>query len=457
MRLRIQTKPPLPDLKAWYSPPPQDLPSSIRELKQAICSQIPLLQTCGVSSSNLILLLDDFELLDINPLEVVRDGDLIFIKVTSGASVNDMTGHGKPSTHSRNVRRRTKRMHDRATQSQPPVEEHKPPKNSSESNTVPLGPQRARSTRARDGPAGDVAAALNNAFGSNADGGELTPGTDVNEDVVMATQPRISTTNEGGGPIMMATLRNKNKRKGFKAAMAAPLPRKIVFDAVASGSGSGASEEAVAEVLMAELPGPQAVVHVIQPRLVPPSEKQERGELPPRMFVTSVDVEEGLWDTSGRKKQKKQKNKEQEQEHWAYEDANYHDTNMEEDNTQLDYSEAPIAPKGALDWEHAEKKWDSFVEVTEMQQLTIGRLVGWKGLALNPFTFTPEVLISVATVIRLPEPNTECPFVVKQLSRPGGNPSFSSRLTGGLDETDMEEEEYTWSDILETKWRIVVL
>lgn len=79
MRLRIQTKAPLLELKAWYSPHPQNVLTTVSELKQALCRQIPLLKTQHVTGKDIILLLDDFELLDDNPLDVVRDGDLILI------------------------------------------------------------------------------------------------------------------------------------------------------------------------------------------------------------------------------------------------------------------------------------------------------------------------------------------------------------------------------------------
>jgi len=213
------------------------------------------------------------------------------------------------------------------------------------------------------------------------------------------------------------------------------------------------------ETLMAELPGVEAVVPA-PPRLVSPSEKQECGELPPRMFVTSVDVEDGMWAAAPHKK--KQKKKEQVQENWegqSYEDTFVPDVQLEED-TQLEYSEMAVVKPGAPDWNRAQQEWENFAEVTDVGQLTVGTVVGWKGLALNPLTFSPEVLLSIASVICLPDPNKERQFVVKQFPRPGGsNPSLSSRLTGiaeGEEEDEMEEE-HAWNDILDSKWRLITL
>ncbi|KAG6865384.1 hypothetical protein C0991_003087 [Blastosporella zonata] len=438
MRLRLQTKAPLPELKAWFAPHPDNVPATVSELKLAICRQIPALRA---QEGSLLLLLDDFELLDDNPLDVVRDGDLIHIKplnpvlkaqgepespppslpskpskVKSVSSVAQLQltvppGYGKPQTHSRNLRRRLKKKYDQAA---PSVVSAPPPKNSSTTNTIPLGPRSAPAASADEDGDVDMESSAKQPLG-------------------------MSTMNEDSS-IMMSTLRNKNKRKGFKQSMAMPLPPKIVFDAeVASGSATPSTEQA-AQTLMTELPGAEVVVQP-RPRLVPPSEKQERNELPPRMFVTSVDVEEGM---TNQRKKKKQKQAEVVQEDWdMYEDQ---DTTQ----VQLDYSEAAVDNAEGLNWERAEKGWDKFTEVKDISQLAIGTMVGWKALALNPLTFSPEVLLSVASVVRM-DPN----IVIKQFSRLGGsNPSLSHRLVEP-EEEEIEEEECSRNDILANQWRIV--
>lgn len=80
MRLKLQTKPPLPEIKAWFAPHSDNVPATIGELKYLISCQIPSLQ---ISGKDVLLLLDDFELLDDSPLDVVRDGDLILVKALS--------------------------------------------------------------------------------------------------------------------------------------------------------------------------------------------------------------------------------------------------------------------------------------------------------------------------------------------------------------------------------------
>jgi hypothetical protein len=78
MRLRIQTLPPLPDLKAWFIPDVHQIPNSIGELKGLLCSSIAVLKESGIAPGHIQLLLDDFELLDESPFAAaLRDGDIL--------------------------------------------------------------------------------------------------------------------------------------------------------------------------------------------------------------------------------------------------------------------------------------------------------------------------------------------------------------------------------------------
>jgi hypothetical protein len=81
MRLRIQTLSPLPELKAWFIPEIQDAQSTVFDLKDLFCMGIPQLRANQIHPDNLILLLEGFELLNESPISVVRDGDLIIVKM----------------------------------------------------------------------------------------------------------------------------------------------------------------------------------------------------------------------------------------------------------------------------------------------------------------------------------------------------------------------------------------
>lgn len=115
----------------------------------------------------------------------------------------------------------------------------------------------------------------------------------------------------------MMNLSNKNKRRGFKRSMASVLPSKIIFeDEQPDGVGSSSTPQVDMEVHASGTPNAALPTSRLTasfgrhgsnanpslPRLVPPSEKQEMGVLPGRMFVTSVDVEEGMWPKKGGKK-----------------------------------------------------------------------------------------------------------------------------------------------------------
>lgn len=87
MRLRIQTAPPLPALKAWYAPP-HDTTNSIIDLKHALFANVPLLDATAIDGSQVVLVLDGFDLLDESPLDVVRDGDLVLIRLLPSTQTN---------------------------------------------------------------------------------------------------------------------------------------------------------------------------------------------------------------------------------------------------------------------------------------------------------------------------------------------------------------------------------
>lgn len=90
MRIRVASTPPLPLLRVWYplpeSTPPRAstsrLPAqqllTIQSLKQRLCSDLKALHDAPVRPEEIILLMDDFELLDSSGVDVLRDGDLIW-------------------------------------------------------------------------------------------------------------------------------------------------------------------------------------------------------------------------------------------------------------------------------------------------------------------------------------------------------------------------------------------
>ena len=80
MRFRIAAKPPLAPFKAWFDISDNDSIFDIRGVKAQICSRISQLSAasgCPLTSEQIILYIDDFELLDDSSLQVIKENDLV--------------------------------------------------------------------------------------------------------------------------------------------------------------------------------------------------------------------------------------------------------------------------------------------------------------------------------------------------------------------------------------------
>ncbi|EKM59025.1 uncharacterized protein PHACADRAFT_249188 [Phanerochaete carnosa HHB-10118-sp] len=249
----------------------------------------------------------------------------------------------------------------------------------------------------------------------------------------------------------MASLSNKNKRKGFKQAMAGLLPQKIVFPA--EEMSTERAEEA--PLPFVDVPTAEVAAVALNTRLIPPSEKQEKGQIPANIFVTSIDVE-GDMHTGRKKNKKKAAEKKLVETDMSYETA-------EVGNVVLDYgepdvhlptqrdqptSEAPSYPEG--DWKHVEKNWADLGKLTEHEQLQPGALVGWKALGINPATFTPEFMLNVGRVVRV----GGC-LTIQPVHKPG---AVEVSFGGYADEADVvppEEETFEWNEVYTGDWKIV--
>ena len=147
---------------------------------------------------------------------------------------------------------------------------------------------------------------------------------------------------------MVTSLKNKNKKKGFKSSMAGVVPQRTLFS-----DGSDAPPESSLSTFVSRTSVPA-------PRLIAPSEKQAMGLLPANMFVTSVEVESENWD---KKKKTKQRN--------LYGSELIDEVIVVNDNTILNYGEAEI------DWASVDGKWEK-LQVASPSSLASGTLVGWK-------------------------------------------------------------------------------
>lgn len=217
-------------------------------------------------------------------------------------------GQGKLATQRRNLRRRTKKFYDRLG----PQEQADP----SNPNDIPLnGPPALRRSK-------EHAAAASS-----------------------------STTNV---PIMMASLSNKNKRRGFKQAMSSERPAKIIFS---QPNLEDAASSAV-QPLPFQSTSDSAAFASTPARLIPPSEKQEAGLLPSNVFVTSIDVEDP--------------------ERFAVHDSTDVLQIHEPLGQNSTLASATRESQNTVDFLDVERKWETLQAVTDILQIQLGSMVAWK-------------------------------------------------------------------------------
>jgi hypothetical protein len=172
---------------------------------------------------------------------------------------------------------------------------------------------------------------------------------------------------------MMSSLSNKNKRRGYKEAPVV-LPPKIVFTDEVTGPSSSISLPKVGTLTPLEN----------LPRLIPPSDRQANGDIPSswNLFVTSVDVEEGM-PRRGKKRKQKQA---------AAWDVQLDELEDAEVDITLDYGgpddEAAeivtanerlgVEREGPLDWDSIVQEFDRLVVPDSPATLKPGVVTAWK-------------------------------------------------------------------------------
>jgi hypothetical protein len=270
-------------------------------------------------------------------------------------------------------------------------------------------------------------------------------------------------------PPIMLSLRNQNKKKRARARPGAAIPAKIIFSTDDEPVVAINHQPTTTQREADSLPTASAIAFAVPPvRLVPPSELQQLGLIPKNMFVTSVDVEEGMW---GGQQQKKKRKKVQEKA-WEEEEASlyeqdadvllpYDDQDQDVDDTRHDASD--------FSYDEAEKGWEKFKLVSGLEP---GQIVGWKvcfelialwdaevftlkELGINPFTYTPEHLLHLARVISVDEGATKVGVI--RLVRPGAEEvAFGGVPLDGDEEDGVEQvEEYTTDDITGMGWKAI--
>lgn len=168
-----------------------------------------------------------------------------------------------------------------------------------------------------------------------------------------------------------STLKNKNKKKGFRRDMSGITPQRIVFSTAAERTSASDADGTSQADGGAQRPS----------QMLTPSEKQARGLLPPNLFVSSVEVEGDRWD---RKKKKKQRDVYGYEADGAWPDTSYGE--IANGDAGLDYGEPEEIPGKSkstdstkeVDWDSIDASWDRFKAVGDIASLSPGSLVGWK-------------------------------------------------------------------------------
>lgn len=217
----------------------------------------------------------------------------------------------------------------------------------------------------------------------------MLEGVEVMEDLKMLEEDAPILDEQNRPQIMMLSLRNKNKSKTFRKSMHAPIPARIIFDEPASLPVAAKSLPSARKTLPAALSEAVETPETSQApppshpytHIVPPS---ERASLPSNIFVTSIDVEEGLWSKKGGKsKSKKNKKKQTGTREWKEEllEQSLHDeSEVVVDELFYGVPETDSDPKtpAQFDYPTAELAWDTYTPVSALNQVTTGKLVGWK-------------------------------------------------------------------------------
>ncbi|KAH9928946.1 uncharacterized protein B0H18DRAFT_999521, partial [Fomitopsis serialis] len=492
MRIKLQSFPPLPICRAWFS---VHSATTVEELKSVLCKELPALLDSDLESREIDLVLDDFELLDFSPIDVIRDGDLILIKQRSSVA-----GKRKALDDGSATRKRVKRSED-ANQ---PAQTKKTPSQKSQQPRYPHNTTALHTMRSSSSSSESISSSSSESSGSDSSSSASSSesessssdsdGSDSSSSAPSSAPPdQTANTTEifvppglGKPATHSRNVRRRRKQMFERLATTAepasvneiplgaraqtvptvPPPAPVQAPVAQNGQGpaaqdgkppivfsSAAEEAAVERTLQEAIPFTNTEdreVLATFSRLVPPSEKQEKGLLPANMFVTSVDVEA---DLPRRKKTKKKRQ----------EPAVDYEEDMAED-IELPYddpveAEAAVIPSNGetgsagssttINREEVESNWSSMSKISEASQVTAGMFVAWKELGINPHTFTPEMLLNVGRVV-----SCEHQLVVEQHAEHAATEVSFGGLITTEDEQNVELE-YDWVDAFQGDWRII--
>ncbi|KAF9518426.1 hypothetical protein BS47DRAFT_1338360 [Hydnum rufescens UP504] len=188
--------------------------------------------------------------------------------------------------------------------------------------------------------------------------GQPSPGPPDDESLGPAAQPLSATAT----PLHPSAI-TPSYKKGFRQAMEKTQPMRIVF-----GDKNGDVANEAASVVMGDtstaIDEPRPL-----PTLVPPS---QRSDLPPNLFVTSVNVEADLW-------------------------GGVHAIGSENVEIHGDTNgEMAVFSPSSVDWDALDSSWPGLPVVSRFLN---GMIVAWQELGIDPATLSPKMMMSLGRVI----------------------------------------------------------
>ncbi|KAF8516018.1 hypothetical protein BU17DRAFT_93130 [Hysterangium stoloniferum] len=459
-RVRLESSHPLPILKVWFLLPDN---SNVESFKVSLCERLAVLRDASISPGQLTLEVDGFELPGESTIDLIRETDIIMLKPSAQSLKRKATIQQKEQVSQKRMKLSTTTSSDSSSSSSSESSDSDSDTDTSSTSSSDSAPLPASSKlavnnikpivhplKARSAPACTISHTPNAQIqtippgmgkpstqsrnkrrkikrqASRATNAHCSISDDATALAPVAGSEHPSTSPKHNGTMqpvesapqwqfetsvprtLSSSLGNRNKSKAFKSAMENAIPQKTVF------------------------PGKQPQ----QVYFVPPS---ERGDLPPNIFVSSIDVE---WRTGqGRSQSHRQ-------------EQQVEGPPLDALPTYPDEAQTPqTSNQDAIDWATVERRWSQYptLDVSLIEKLLPTHIVAWKAFGLDPVSLTPQSsMLHMARVITVADHT----ILVSLLVRPGiGQAAFGRASFNDGDSPEEEQASFPLTEIL--GWKLI--
>ncbi|KAI9448477.1 hypothetical protein H4582DRAFT_2124482 [Lactarius indigo] len=445
MRIRVlaESQSGVPQVRSWFNIDQED---TVASLKYSLCASISSLREARVQAIELVLLLDDFELLDNTAVHILRDGDLVCLRRRSHPTKRKVeVADDAPRKRHRSLHNVNGAAHGHATKRSPSGNGPSPHARKETSDSSSSSSGSSSNTSSSDSSSdseSDSDSDSDSTSTSSSSGDEPIPvkKSPRPTPAISWVRYRSPAPVPPGSGKPQTHARNERRRKKRLIQRTAETAPPVL------GNGPNAIPLGV------EKPH----VHTPEPMMMSLKNKNKRrgfkntcqrafsprgtSYLPDCSLRASTSrricgpgMNEQKWD---RKQKKVQRD--------AYGHAE------EQADVKLDYGHEEEGTTTASDLDYAalEKAWATAPVLKNTTALLTNSVVGWQELGVNPATLTPETMLFLARIVS----SDEHGMVIVRLRRPGlGIVSFG----GGDMDVEEEEETFSWENIVEMQWRPV--